>query len=114
MHVHDLVSLFDPAVLASIDSIPVAHRRVIDVAIGPVAGIQRDFVRAVRVTEQRRTVTGSCPIGGDKRIATRVLITALSVQIKTAAGMIYDPSHDEGLAQWTHLPSYRVQGDVRQ
>jgi len=51
MHVQDLISLLDPAVLASIEAIPVTHGSFIDVAIGAVAGIQRDFVRAVRVID---------------------------------------------------------------
>ena len=61
MYVHDLVSLFDPAVFAPIEAIPVAHRRFIDVANRPAAGIQRYLVRATCVTDQRRTVTRSGP-----------------------------------------------------
>ena len=61
MYVHDLVSLFDPAGLASIEAIPVTHRRLIDVAIRPAAGIQRNLVRAACVTDQRRTVARGPP-----------------------------------------------------
>jgi hypothetical protein len=61
MYVHDLVSLFDPAELAPIEAIPIAHRRFIDVAIRPAAGIQRYLVRATGVTDERRTVTRSGP-----------------------------------------------------
>ena len=57
MYVHDLVSLFDPAVLAPKEAIPVAHRRFIDVAIRPAAGIQHYLVGATCVTDERRTVT---------------------------------------------------------
>ena len=63
MYVHDLVSLFNPAVLASIEAIPVAQCRFIDVAIRATAGIQRYLVRATCVTDERRTVTRSGPSG---------------------------------------------------
>jgi hypothetical protein len=49
MHVQDLISLLDPAVLATIKAIPVAYGSFIDVAIGTVAIIYRDFVCAMRV-----------------------------------------------------------------
>ena len=39
MYVHDLVPLFDPAVLAPIEPIPVTHGRFIDVAVRPAAAI---------------------------------------------------------------------------
>ena len=57
MYVHDLVSLFDPAGLASIEAVPITYRGFIDVAIRPAAGIQRYLVRAACVTDERRTVT---------------------------------------------------------
>ena len=41
-------------------------RPLIDVAIGPVAGIQRHFVRTGCVIDERRTVTGSRASGRDK------------------------------------------------
>lgn len=59
MYVHDLVSLFDPAILAPMEAIPVTHSRFIDVAIRPAARIHRHFVCATSVTDQRRTVTRS-------------------------------------------------------
>jgi hypothetical protein len=51
MHVQDLISVLDPAVLAPIEEIPVTYGSFIDVAIGAVASIQRDFVRAARVID---------------------------------------------------------------
>lgn len=57
MYVNDLVSLFEPPVLASEEAIPVTHRRFVDVAIRPAASIQRHFVRTTCVAGQRRTVT---------------------------------------------------------
>ena len=67
MDVHDLVSLFDPAVLTLMEAIPVTHRGVVDVAIGPAAGIQCDLVRATGVTlryswpkERSRSTTETC------------------------------------------------------
>src|SRR6267154_3315195 len=114
MYVHDLVSLFDPAGLVSIETIPVTHRRFIDVAIRPAARIQRYFVRATGVTDQRRTVTRRGPSRRDKCIPLRVLVPAISVQIKTAAAVIYKPSHDPRLAQWAQLSSCWIQGGVRQ
>ena len=63
MHVHELISLFDAAVLASKEAIPVAHCRFIDVAICPATGIQRYLVRTTCVTDERRTVTRSSSCG---------------------------------------------------
>jgi hypothetical protein len=88
MYVHDLVSLLDPAVLASIGPIPVADRRFVNVAIRPAADIQCYLVRATGVTDERRTVTSSSPSGRDKCIPARVFIPAICVQIKTAAVVI--------------------------
>jgi hypothetical protein len=51
MHVQDLISLLDPAVLAPIEAIPVTYGSFIDVAIGAVASIQRNFVCAARVID---------------------------------------------------------------
>ena len=39
MYIRDLISLLDPAVLASIEAIPVTHGRFINVADRPAAGI---------------------------------------------------------------------------
>jgi hypothetical protein len=61
MHVHDLVSLFNPAEIAPIEAIPITHRRFIDVAIGPDARIPRYLVRAACVADERRTVTRGGP-----------------------------------------------------
>src|SRR6266478_6596252 len=108
MYVHDLVSLFDPTGLASIEAIPVTHRSFVDVAIRPAARIQRYFVRATGVTDQRRTVTRGGASRRDKCIPPRVLIPTISVYIKTAAAVIYKPYHDPGLAQWTQLSSCRI------
>ena len=63
MYVHDLVPLLDPAIFASIEAIPVAHRRFVDVAIRPATGIQPYLVRAACVADERRTVTRSGPSG---------------------------------------------------
>src|SRR5215831_2645521 len=101
MYVHDLVSLFDPAVLTFIEAIPITHSRFIDVAIRPAARIERYLVSATCVTEERRTVTGCRSSERDKRIPARVFIPSICVQIKTAAVVIYNPSHDSSFAQWT-------------
>jgi hypothetical protein len=105
MYVHDLVALFDPAVLAPIEAIPVAHRRFIDIAIRPAAGIQRYLVRTTCVTDETRTLTRSGSSGRDKCIPARVFIPAICVQIKTVAVVIYNASHDPSFAQWTQLSS---------
>src|SRR5262245_65535246 len=63
VHIHDLISLFDPAGVAPIEAIPVPCGRFIDVAVRSAAAIQRDLVRTPRVTDQRRTVAGRGPGG---------------------------------------------------
>ena len=93
MYVHDLVSLFEPAVLAPKEAIPVAYGSSINVAIRPAAGIQRYFVRATGVTDERRTVTRRGSGGRDKCIPARVFIPAICVQIKAAGAVIYQPSN---------------------
>src|SRR5262249_34908535 len=101
MYVHNLVSLLDPAELALIEAIPITRGRFIDVAIGTVARIERYLVRATGITGQRRTITGSRSTRRDKCIPARVFISAVRVQIKTAATVIYNSSHDPGFPQRT-------------
>src|SRR6185503_17613037 len=42
----------------------------------------------------------------------RVLIPGICKHVKTAAVVIDQPSHQPSLAQRTHLPACRIQGDV--
>src|SRR5215471_6639206 len=56
MNVCNLIALFDPAGVTSIEAIPVADRRFINIANRPTALIERDLVGAPGVTHERRTV----------------------------------------------------------
>jgi len=52
MYVNDLIALFDPAVLASMEAIPVARCHFIDVAIGTTGAIIKCYLGgAARVIE---------------------------------------------------------------
>src|SRR5262245_11250592 len=108
MHVDDLVSILDRPEPASIESIPVANRSFINVSVIAVARIQRDFVRAARVTDQCRSVTGGAARWRGEPAPSRILIATIGIEVKTAAVVIDQSSHHPSLAQRAHFTRCRI------
>ena len=118
MHIDDLVPVFDPAELASVESVPITGCRFIDVAIRTAAGIEGHFVCAGCVTNQWRTVARrhhrTSGVHRGVGMPPGVLITAICIQIEMTVTMILNTAHNSGFAQRAHISTYWIQGDVRQ
>src|SRR5215472_12856680 len=114
MQVLHLVSILDPTELSLKQLEPITARDFINVAIGAAASIHCEFIRAVGVTDQGRSITGRRTIGRPHCVPRDVLVAAVGEKVEAFVGMVFNAAHHPALTQRTHFAGYRIQSAVRQ